>query len=147
MTKSTFSDQRRHLSTEFRLCCLFRLRSRKTVVLELKWCDNFLWRENFFQMTNRFPFCITIAHSSEYHSFKNSAGNGVTRLFLAYKYINNDDDLNDFTFYRKARGQLRTKIESGEGTIPVKSSDGIQTWDGVNKSIEFSTHATFYWLK
>ncbi|KAJ8683653.1 hypothetical protein QAD02_019445 [Eretmocerus hayati] len=63
----------------------------------------------------------------QFHLYINTAPCGDARIFSPHE----DGDSEDKHPNRRARGQLRTKIESGEGTIPVKSSEGIQTWDGV----------------
>ncbi|XP_011496007.1 PREDICTED: double-stranded RNA-specific editase Adar isoform X2 [Ceratosolen solmsi marchali] len=63
----------------------------------------------------------------QFHLYINTAPCGDARIFSPHE----DSDSIDKHPNRRARGQLRTKIESGEGTIPVKSSEGIQTWDGV----------------
>ncbi|GFG33071.1 hypothetical protein Cfor_12096 [Coptotermes formosanus] len=66
----------------------------------------------------------------KFHLYINTAPCGDARIFSPHEAVTQDDSIDKHP-NRKARGQLRTKIESGEGTIPVKSSDGIQTWDGV----------------
>ncbi|XP_011684953.1 PREDICTED: double-stranded RNA-specific editase Adar isoform X2 [Wasmannia auropunctata] len=64
----------------------------------------------------------------QFHLYINTAPCGDARIFSPHE----ENDTVDKHPNRRARGQLRTKIESGEGTIPVKSNDGaIQTWDGV----------------
>lgn len=62
------------------------------------------------------------------HLFISTSPCGDARIFSPHE---NSDGKHDLHPNRKARGQLRTKIESGEGTIPVKSKTGIQTWDGI----------------
>lgn len=63
----------------------------------------------------------------DFHLYINTAPCGDARIFSP----NEDSNVIDRHPNRNSRGQLRTKIESGEGTIPVKSSLAIQTWDGV----------------
>lgn len=63
----------------------------------------------------------------QFHLYINTAPCGDARIFSPHE----ENDTIDKHPNRRARGQLRTKIESGEGTIPVKSNEGIQTWDGV----------------
>lgn len=63
----------------------------------------------------------------QFHLYINTAPCGDARIFSPHE----TNDSVDKHPNRRARGLLRTKIESGEGTIPVKNSDGIQTWDGV----------------
>lgn len=63
----------------------------------------------------------------EFHLYINTAPCGDARIFSPHE----ESDIIDRHPNRNSRGQLRNKIESGEGTIPVKSTTGIQTWDGV----------------
>ncbi|XP_061725680.1 double-stranded RNA-specific editase Adar isoform X2 [Cydia pomonella] len=63
------------------------------------------------------------------HLYVSTAPCGDGRIFSPHEQ---PDPTPDRHPNRLARGQLRTKIESGEGTIPVKNcSNIIQTWDGV----------------
>ncbi|XP_063906767.1 double-stranded RNA-specific editase 1 [Zophobas morio] len=65
----------------------------------------------------------------EFHLYINTAPCGDARIFSPHE---DDDGAVDKHPNRSSRGQLRTKIESGEGTIPVKvNASLIQTWDGI----------------
>ncbi|KAL7030628.1 hypothetical protein ACKWTF_006732 [Chironomus riparius] len=75
------------------------------------------------------------------HLYINTAPCGDARVFSPHE---NDQALDKHP-NRKARGQLRTKVESGEGTIPVKNCDSIQCWDGilnVNLELNFLSFST-----
>ncbi|KAM6893533.1 double-stranded RNA-specific editase 1-like [Xenentodon cancila] len=67
--------------------------------------------------------------SVQFHLYISTSPCGDARIFSPHEA--GAEDQGDRHPNRKARGQLRTKIESGEGTIPVRSSSTIQTWDGV----------------
>ena len=67
------------------------------------------------------------------HLYINTAPCGDSRIFSPKQegdqaqVIDSDSHPN-----RVNRGQLRTKIESGEGTIPIMSpEDALMTWDGI----------------
>lgn len=86
-------------------------------------------QQSIFLKPNQSDQLYRLKPGIEFHLYINTAPCGDARIFSPH-----EEDANagvDKHPNRKARGQLRTKIESGEGTIPVKSSDGIQTWDGV----------------
>lgn len=66
----------------------------------------------------------------KFHLYISTSPCGDARIFSPHEEAISKDPIDRHP-NRKARGLLRTKIESGEGTIPVKSGDAIQTWDGV----------------
>ncbi|KAL1122461.1 hypothetical protein AAG570_002792, partial [Ranatra chinensis] len=68
----------------------------------------------------------------KFHLYINTAPCGDARIFSPHETESRDcEENNDKHPNRISRGLLRAKIESGEGTIPVKGGSSIQTWDGV----------------
>ncbi|RNA21987.1 double-stranded RNA-specific editase 1 isoform X4 [Brachionus plicatilis] len=65
----------------------------------------------------------------QFHLFISSAPCGDSRIFSISDNLASESA--DSHPNRKVRGLLRTKIESGMGTIPVRSCEQIQTWDGI----------------
>uniref|UniRef100_A0A673UIS9 Adenosine deaminase RNA specific B2 (inactive) n=1 Tax=Suricata suricatta TaxID=37032 RepID=A0A673UIS9_SURSU len=64
-----------------------------------------------------------------FHLYVSTSPCGDARLHSPYEIT---ADLNSSKhIVRKLRGHLRTKIESGEGTVPVRGPSAVQTWDGV----------------
>ncbi len=75
---------------------------------------------------------LKLKENIKFHLYISTSPCGDARIFAPHENGSEGTDTSgDRHPNRKARGQLRTKIESGEGTIPVRSSAGIQTWDGV----------------
>ncbi|XP_053429023.1 double-stranded RNA-specific editase B2 isoform X1 [Nycticebus coucang] len=64
-----------------------------------------------------------------FHLYVSTSPCGDARLHSPYEIATNLSSSQHII--RKFRGHLRTKIESGEGTVPVRGPSAVQTWDGV----------------
>ncbi|KAM6162846.1 double-stranded RNA-specific editase 1 isoform 1-T1 [Erethizon dorsatum] len=84
-------------------------------------------KRSIFQKSERGGF--RLKDTVQFHLYISTSPCGDARIFSPHEPVL--EEPADRHPNRKARGQLRTKIESGEGTIPVRSSASVQTWDGV----------------
>lgn len=67
-----------------------------------------------------------------FHLYISTSPCGDGRIFSPHELQSSAEPLPaDRHPNRRVRGLLRTKIEAGEGTIPLKSTPVLQTWDGV----------------
>ncbi|RVE75030.1 hypothetical protein OJAV_G00012700 [Oryzias javanicus] len=64
----------------------------------------------------------------QFHLYLSAAPCGDARIFSPHEAGVEDDPAS-----RRTRGCLRTKIQTGEGTVPVPCGDPRQTWDALRR--------------
>jgi hypothetical protein len=67
----------------------------------------------------------------KFHLFISSAPCGDGRIFSVSEEKNSVAWRQNYGIVKQNRGQLRAKLESGMGTLPVKNYPNVQTWDGI----------------
>ncbi|KAL6488361.1 hypothetical protein MHYP_G00021020 [Metynnis hypsauchen] len=66
-----------------------------------------------------------------FHMFISTSPCGDARINSPYELTNDFSVHSGRHLVKKFHSHLRTKIESGEGTLPVRCRAPVQTWDGV----------------
>ncbi|CAJ1081784.1 double-stranded RNA-specific editase B2 [Xyrichtys novacula] len=85
------------------------------------------WEESIFVRHKECGF--RLRDNIHFHMYISISPCGDGRLNSPYEITS---DLHSSRhLMRKRRSHLRTKIESGEGTVPVRCRGMVQTWDGV----------------
>ena len=87
---------------------------------EVQWKRRyFFWEEKYMKITNSWL-------GLSFHLYISTSPCGDARI---YNMASPGESAT--TESKLARGVLRSKIECGEGTIPVNNMNSVQTWDGV----------------
>ncbi|XP_010642230.1 double-stranded RNA-specific adenosine deaminase isoform X3 [Fukomys damarensis] len=77
---------------------------------------------------------LQIKKSVSFHLYISTAPCGDGALFdksCSDRAVESTNSRHYPVFENPKQGKLRTKVENGEGTIPVESSDIVPTWDGI----------------
>uniref|UniRef100_A0AAV2L280 A to I editase domain-containing protein n=1 Tax=Knipowitschia caucasica TaxID=637954 RepID=A0AAV2L280_KNICA len=85
------------------------------------------WEESIFTRHRESSF--RLKENVHFHMYISTSPCGDARVHSPYEV---SSDLHSSRHWvRKQRSHLRSKMESGEGTVPVRSRGPVQTWDGV----------------
>lgn len=85
------------------------------------------WEESIFVRHKDSGF--RLKENVHFHMYISTSPCGDARINSPYEVSSNLHSSRHLV--RKQRSHLRTKIESGEGTVPIRSRGPVQTWDGV----------------